>query len=150
MDYEGPHPEDGEERRMSYRRDDDAITHQIYKHFYPLQERVVKVETSLEYQRNNLDEVKRSISELDLKLTKRIDDTSHQLLVAIADGRAAAKTQLEEHAADEQKKYDQMYSLNQMVSAQISQAKYGFLGVGGTIAIIWSIIELGVKLNWFH
>jgi hypothetical protein len=150
MDYEGPHPEDGEERRLSYRRDDDAIVHQIYKHVYPLQERLVKVETSLDFQRNNLDEVKRSISDLDLKLTKRIDDTSHQLLVAIADGRAAAKLQLEEHAADEQRKYDQIYSLNQMVSAQISQAKYGFLGVGGTIAIIWSIIELGVKLNWFH
>ena len=151
MDYNGmPPPQGQEEHRHELRREDDAIAHQIYKHIYPLQERMVKVETALDYQRNNLDEVKRSISELDLKLTKRIDDTSHELLVAIADSRKYYKESLEDHAEEELKRYEQIHSLNQLVSAQISQAKYGFLGVGGTVAIIWSLIELGIKLNLFH
>lgn len=151
MDYNGtPPPQGHEEQRHEFRRDDDVVAHHIYKHIYPLQERLVKVETALEYQKNNLDEVKSQIINLDHKLTKRIDDTSQQLLHAIETSRAEGKKQLEDHAHDELKKYEQIRGLSQLMSEQISQAKYGILGVGGTVAILWTIVELGVKLNWFH
>lgn len=128
---------------------EEVLKYHIYKHVHPLQERVLRIETTLEYQQNNITEIKHSIDTLEDKLTKRVSDTADTMSKLIVDSQLKTAEMFNDHVEDEIKRYDTITEKLVMALNELARIKFVFLGVTITVSALWTIIELATKLGVF-